>query len=251
MKILLTVIIVVLVLAAAFGVYVNSGLYDVAADAAGTPFVDSLLIRVRERSIQRRVQGIKVPPLNDPQLVALGAAHYHEMCVECHLAPQVNRTEIREGLDPRPPDLVRIGAKIPPAVAFWVIKHGIRMTAMPAWGKTHDDHKIWAMVAFIRRLPNLSHAEYETLVAQGEAQERASGGEEEMPGMPQQQAPAPAQPPGSPAQPPSPGQTSPPSSPNHAPTPQLQTRPGQRQAPRTRRTPPAGTAQKTSAVVGL
>src|SRR3546814_6392165 len=46
---------------------------------------------------------------------------------------------------------------------FWIIKHGIKMTAMPAWGKTHDDRLIWDMVAFIRQLPSLSPAQYQAM----------------------------------------------------------------------------------------
>jgi hypothetical protein len=35
--------------------------------------------------------------------------------------------------------------------AFWTIKHGIKMSAMPAWGKTLDDVTIWNLVAFLRQ----------------------------------------------------------------------------------------------------
>jgi mono/diheme cytochrome c family protein len=37
------------------------------------------------------------------------------------------------------------------------------MTGMPAWGATHSDDKIWAIVAFLRRLPQLTPAEYGAL----------------------------------------------------------------------------------------
>ena len=48
---------------------------------------------------------------------------------------------------------------------FWVIKHGIKASGMPAWGKTHDDERIWAMVAFIKRLPTLTPEQYQILTA--------------------------------------------------------------------------------------
>jgi len=50
-----------------------------------------------------------------------------------------------------------------PAQAFWVIKHGIKMSAMPAWGRSHDDAAIWEMVAFVKRLPELDEAGFEGL----------------------------------------------------------------------------------------
>ena len=40
--------------------------------------------------------------------------------------------------------------------AFWTIKHGIKMSAMPAWGKTLDDAAIWDLVAFIRQMPAIT-----------------------------------------------------------------------------------------------
>ena len=69
-------------------------------------------------------------------------------------------------MDPEPPDLGKVAKKRTPAELFWVIKHGIRMTAMPAWGPTHSDTQLWALVALIERLPDLSAQEFRQLVKQ-------------------------------------------------------------------------------------
>jgi hypothetical protein len=110
-----------------------------------------------------------VPSLEDPKLVADGAKHYVDMCIDCHLAPGIKQAEIRVGLYPAPPNLSEhIDAG--PAEMFWVIKHGIKMSAMPAWGKTHDDQSIWSIVAFLQRLPELTPEQYQVLVgSSGEA----------------------------------------------------------------------------------
>jgi molybdopterin-biosynthesis enzyme MoeA-like protein len=39
------------------------------------------------------------------------------------------------------------------------------LTALPAWGATHDDHTIWAMVAYLQKQPRMSAAEYQSLTA--------------------------------------------------------------------------------------
>jgi len=52
---------------------------------------------------------------------------------------------------------------------FWIIKHGIKASGMPAWGKTHDDQRIWAMVAFLQRLPELTEEQYQILTARDKA----------------------------------------------------------------------------------
>ena len=51
-----------------------------------------------------------------------------------------------------------------PAELFWVTKHGIRMTGMPAWGATHDDDALWPVVAFMTALPQLDGVGYKTLL---------------------------------------------------------------------------------------
>ena len=46
---------------------------------------------------------------------------------------------------------------------FWVVKNGIKMTGMPAYGPTHEDETIWAIAIFLDRSRNLSEAEYREL----------------------------------------------------------------------------------------
>lgn len=154
---------VVLVLGAV--VYLGGGFYDVGADKPHTGLVAWVLGTVRERSIDAHGEDIPVPKLDDPRMIAEGAEHYDAMCTTCHLAPGMAENELRPGLNPRPPVL----AKEPPdspGEAFWTIKHGIKMTGMPAWGVTHSDEEIWNIVAFLEKLPKLSPGEYRALVAQ-------------------------------------------------------------------------------------
>src|SRR4249919_1659301 len=123
------------------------GIFDVAADVPHSAFASSVIELVRDRSIAARSKDIQVPPLDNLKLIEEGARHYAEMCAGCHLAPGQKQSELRNGLYPKPPDLTaRFQAT--PAEEFWVIKHGIKMSAMPAWGAAHDDSTIWAIVAF-------------------------------------------------------------------------------------------------------
>ncbi|KPU95694.1 hypothetical protein APR50_09760 [Variovorax paradoxus] len=146
------------------GVWWTGG-YNVAADEAHSRPVASALTSMRERSISARAQGIPVPDLDAPQMVAAGAKQYAQMCVQCHLAPGKDDSDLRKGLNPQPPNLYSHGVH-DPARAFWAIKHGVKMTGMPAWGRTHDDQTLWSMVAFLQRMPKLSPAEFEQLARQ-------------------------------------------------------------------------------------
>ena len=46
------------------------------------------------------------------------------------------------------------------AELYWIIKNGLKFSGMPGWGPTHDDHELWAMTAFVQKLPKMSAAEY-------------------------------------------------------------------------------------------
>jgi mono/diheme cytochrome c family protein len=148
-----------------------SGLYDVAADRPHLVPTQALLTVLRQRSIERRAAAVSVPPLNDPAKMHEGAEHYSAMCVDCHLAPGITVSELRAGLLPRPPNLSQVS--IAPQIEFWVIKHGIKATGMPAWGQTHDDAKIWNIVAFVQQLPHMTAEQYRALTAVGEGGEHA------------------------------------------------------------------------------
>ncbi|MGD0141886.1 MAG: cytochrome c [Rhizomicrobium sp.] len=146
-------------------VLIVTGAYNFAADAPHTALVRGLIGYARERSIAVRARDIAVPPLDDTKMIADGASDYDAMCTGCHLAPGMAENEMRPGLNPKPPVLAQAGPGRA-ATQFWIIKHGIKMTAMPAWGFTHSDTEIWNMVAFLQKLPALSPAQYRALVAQ-------------------------------------------------------------------------------------
>ena len=153
-----------LVLVGAIAVGVYAGLYNIAADVPHTRPIYWLFETAREYSVAARSRDIVVPnDLDDANRISKGAGQYAEMCRGCHLAPGMKRTEISRGLYPRAPEL-RHKTDLTPAEQFWIVKHGVKMTGMPAWGVTHDDDLLWDVVAFVRKLPELTPEQYETLV---------------------------------------------------------------------------------------
>lgn len=163
------ILLALLLLAALGGLFVYSGLYDIGADSPHWPVVYGLLNDIRDDSIAHHSRNVTVPAnLADPKRVEVGAGLYQEMCTGCHLGPGLERTEISQGLYPAAPELAR-GDDLSPAEQFWTIKHGVKLTAMPAWGKTHDDELIWDMVAFIRQLPKMTPDQYRKVVASAPA----------------------------------------------------------------------------------
>ena len=140
-------------------VVIGTGMYDVAADEEHSVLVYWLLETARERSIAARANQLEAPSLEDQQRIRRGAGNYDAMCAGCHLSPHAEPTEIYKGLYPRPPDLTKV-VQSDAARAFWIIKHGLKATGMPAWGKSMEDEYIWDMVAFLRKLPALTAEQY-------------------------------------------------------------------------------------------
>ncbi|WP_368039578.1 cytochrome c [Sphingomonas sp. ID1715] len=161
---MLFVVVLTACLSAAAAAFVWLGVYNIAADAPHTQAVYAIIEKLRDRSKAARARDIAPPAdLEAPARIATGAGLYAEMCSGCHLGPGVERSELSQGLYPQAPELAK-QQDLNPSEQFWIIKHGIKMSAMPAWGKTHPDPLIWDMVAFVRKLPGLSPAEYERLV---------------------------------------------------------------------------------------
>jgi cytochrome c553 len=142
--------------------FVGSGVYNIGADDHHTKIVLSMITQLRNRSIAVRAHEIDIPNLDDPKRIEAGAQHYAALCIGCHLAPGVTKSDIRIGLYPHPPNLAE--ENIDDAQkAFWTIKHGIKMSAMPAWGKSVNDAAIWDIVSFVRQMPMMTPETYQQL----------------------------------------------------------------------------------------
>ena len=140
--------------------FIGSGVYNIGADDHHTKIVLAIIEQLRDRSIAARSKSIEAHYVEDPQRIALGAQRYAMLCVGCHLAPGVTKSDVRQGLYPHPPNLAQEelqGARR----TFWIVKHGIKMSAMPAWGKSLDDQAIWDTVAFVLQLPAMTPQQYQ------------------------------------------------------------------------------------------
>ena len=159
----LTVVGTLAVLAIGGAAFIGSGVYNIGADDHHTKITLTIIEQLRERSIAARSKSIEAHYVEDPARIAAGAQHYSALCVGCHLAPGVTQSEVRRGLYPHPPNLAQEDLQQAQR-AFWIIKHGIKMSAMPAWSKTLDDEAIWDVVSFLRKMPDMTPQTYEQLL---------------------------------------------------------------------------------------
>lgn len=156
----LTVLALALLAAAGAAAVVYGGLYNVSATQQHYQPVYSLLEAAMHNSVRLRARDIEPPPLDAPQLVQRGAACFRDKCVQCHGGPGVAQGDIGKSMQPLPGPLVDARQRWAPRELYWVTRHGIRMSGMPAWEYRLDERDLWAVVAFMQVLPDLDAKQF-------------------------------------------------------------------------------------------
>ena len=154
----------VAVVASATGL-IYSGVYNVAATSAHWPITHWVLNQTVHRSIERQAADINAPALGAEQQLLAGAVNFEAMCSGCHAPPGQAPSVAARGMYPKPPGLTHAAQEKTASEIFWVIKHGIKASGMPAWGPTHSDEQLWAMTAFVQHLPSMDASDYRQMLA--------------------------------------------------------------------------------------
>ena len=151
---------------AAGATFVASGVYNVAAVEQHTAPVFWTLYAAMRQSVRHHAAQIQPPSLDDPTLTERGRALYDEHCRQCHGAPGIAPEPFALGLTPTPLNLANMAREWPARDLFWVVKNGIKMSAMPAWEFRLSEQDLWAVTAYLQRLPGESPAQYRAAVGQ-------------------------------------------------------------------------------------
>jgi len=179
-------IVTIIVLIIAGGtIFIWSGVYNTAADVPHWRITYLLLEEARDSSISHHSENIKAPSSKVEISLETGFDHFHEMCRLCHGAPGFERREFAEGLYPSPPSLEsdRIQEELGHAGLLWVVTHGLKMTGMPSFSKTHTDEQIRDIVAFVEHLPDLGSKGYREMLRTGKNASEKHDHEREKGGM--------------------------------------------------------------------
>tara|TARA_R110002049_G_scaffold182485_2_gene350355 strand:+ start:94337 stop:95425 length:1089 start_codon:yes stop_codon:yes gene_type:complete len=141
-----------------------SGVVPVNASSGHWAITKWLLDFASDRSVDFHSDGIKVPDLNEPGLVELGASTYEQNCSFCHGRPGVNQPPVARGMTPTPPYLAGSLEGKKSRELFYIVKHGIKFAGMPAWPTPNNDDEIWPVIAFLDKIRSLDAAEYRRLI---------------------------------------------------------------------------------------
>jgi cytochrome c553 len=144
--------------------YSLSGHVDVAATSQDNRFVAWLLHATYQHSLDLQSSAVVVPGnLLTPEHIQAGARLYDQHCVFCHGAPGVIPDAIGAGISPPAPRLLAAVRKNNPQSTYWVMRHGVKMTAMPAFGRSLPDDDLWNLAAFLRAGRGINAAHYDLL----------------------------------------------------------------------------------------
>ncbi|HLK46904.1 MAG TPA: c-type cytochrome [Bryobacteraceae bacterium] len=145
--------------------FMASGLYNMAADQPHTPPVRWMLLAGRTRSVEFYSRGIASPDLSNPTLARDGFVFYRKLCQPCHGGPGVANDQVGRGINPKPPPLTTTAVNWTDAQLYWIISHGLKLSGMPGFAPPLGDRDRWALIAFLRRLPLVSPADYQLMAS--------------------------------------------------------------------------------------
>ena len=164
--------VVILVLAIGGFLVAASGVMPIKASSRHWAVTEWFLHFAMRRSVVTHAAlTAPTPPqgLDDMSFVLRGAGHYEAGCRPCHGAPGDPMPRVPFAMTPHPPELPPRMASWSAEQLFYIVKHGVKFTGMPAWPAQERDDEVWAVVAFLRRLPSLDEAGYESLVRGGDS----------------------------------------------------------------------------------
>lgn len=140
---------------------VETGIFDARASTPHDIFTAWSTHTTMVHSLKRTAEGVQAPVAFTPGQAVAGMGIYRAECVDCHGGPGVPRAAWVQGMNPSPPFLLDASRRWTRGQLFWVVKNGVKMTGMPAWGVTESDERIWDVVAFLEAMPEMKPADFQ------------------------------------------------------------------------------------------
>lgn len=163
-KAVLVIVVVIIIVAAA--VVVSTVRHGMSARSAPTATEAAIARTMRHFAIPSGARSMRNPIPLTPAVLAEARAHFADHCAECHANDGSGRSEVGQNLYPKAPDMRSDDTqKLSDGELFYIIKNGVRLTGMPAWGTDADDPDTWKLVHFIRHLPHMTKGEIESMKA--------------------------------------------------------------------------------------
>ncbi|MBO9724722.1 MAG: c-type cytochrome [Novosphingobium sp.] len=142
-----------------------SGLFPIAASSGHWAITDWFLHWTMQNSA-RTYSTFQTPKeVHDNGALVSAAGHFRQSCAVCHGAPGTPPSPVMQAATPPAPDLAKTVDDYSDRELFWIVRHGVKYTGMPAWPAGERPDEVRRMVGFLRRLPGMSAEDYRALTA--------------------------------------------------------------------------------------
>jgi len=149
------IIVGVIALAVAAYAFARLGYLDLRADRNPSALEERLATSAMDESTERHAHQQKNPLSPTLENLLAGARLYRDKCSDCHGSPVNPNSDYGRSFYPRVPQFMKQAPDMPEHENFYIIKHGVRWTAMPAWSNIMTDSEIWQVVTLLNRFEKL------------------------------------------------------------------------------------------------
>src|ERR1700733_2253522 len=163
---LLGVIFTLIVLVAGGWWCVKQGYIDFAADQKPSIVEDKVAMAAVDASTDRRAGDAKNPLEATEANITAGAQLYLDHCAGCHGLPSNPDSPFARSFNPPVPEFFKDAPDMSDGQNFYIIRHGVRWTGMPAWSNTLSDTQIWELATFLANVDKLPPAAQRVFSAQ-------------------------------------------------------------------------------------
>lgn len=139
-----------LMVAATVFVVSRFGLFPIGADNPPSALERNLAGRAMNVYVDAHMPVGQNPMAPTPGNLTAGARNYEQHCALCHGGATAKISPLRDKFSPPAPQLINRIPHDPDSWLFWVTKHGVRLSGMPAWDGIMSDDEMWQTVAFIK-----------------------------------------------------------------------------------------------------
>ncbi len=145
--------------------YFALGFGDTPSDLKPPRWETAIIQPAVHAAVKRNASNLRVPSTATEESIIAGGKLYVMGCMGCHGEPGKPYAEDHANFPPVP-QLPHVGTKYSESEIYWVIKHGIRFTAMSAYGPFYKEDQLWSLAAFVLRIDALTPVELEAIQPQ-------------------------------------------------------------------------------------
>ncbi|MBH1964732.1 MAG: c-type cytochrome [Comamonadaceae bacterium] len=153
-------------------IVLSGGFYNVAGNVQHLPPVHSLFEYALQESVRYHAKDIVAPATPEASVMERGAICYQNKCLQCHGGPGVAPNDFAQSMQPLPGPLMDAPQRWHAREIYWITLNGLKMTGMPAWEHRLSEEDLWAVTAFVQKLPSLTPVKFAQLMSHSQAGQR-------------------------------------------------------------------------------